>query len=468
MMQATTYSGYKLLHDGVLALADVEENGIVVDVEYCKKQQLHLKRRVEKLEAKIFKAPVIKKWRKEYGAKFNLDSKAQVAKVFKIDSAKQEVMEQLSDPVIQDIILRERLNKASNTYIANIVRETVDGLLHPFFHLHTTRSIRGSSSNINFQNQPVRIPLIRKIVRRAFKARQGHLIIEVDYSGQEVKIAACNHKDPEMIKEINDPSRDMHRDMAMMCYKVPKEQMTKDIRYCGKNQFIFPQFYGDYYVHNATDLWNSITTLKLKLNDSTPLLSHLKKQGIGTYKKFESHIKEVENYFWKEKFKVYAEWKLDIWDEYCRTGEVYLKSGFVCKGYMARNKVINMPIQGPAFHCLLWSLIEINNWLKLTNKKTKIIGQIHDSMVMDVHCKEVNEVMQKCEQVMTKDIVTYWPWIIVPLVIDAEFTPVNGSWYEKEEVKKAKCIKCGSDWMWLKNNSQWECPVCRTIHEIPF
>jgi len=470
-IQPTTYDGYKLLHEGVLALADIEENGMCIDIEYCKKQQNHLARRIKHLEKKLLKDKTVKKWKKKYGSQFNFDSDTQMAKMFNVDSAKQEVMEQIGDPIIDTLILRKRLSKARNTYVANYIREAVDGMLHPFFHLHTTRSIRSSCSNINFQNQPVRIELIKKIVRRAVIPRPGNIIGEIDYSGQEVKVATCNHKDPEMIKELNDPSRDMHRDMAMMCYKVPKDLMTSKIRYCGKNKFVFPQFYGDYYVHNATDLWNAITTLNLELKNGIPLHKHLKSNKLGTYSKFESHIKKVEKYFWEDKFSVYADWKQQIWDDYCDTGQVFLYSGFVCSGYMERNKVINMPIQGPAFHCLLWSLIKINKWLKETGKQTKVIGQIHDSIVLDIYPPELNEVIEKCRKIMTEDIVTHWPWLIVQLKIDVELTPVDGSWYLKEEVKRADCHECGSSWMWQKEDGDeeyWECPVCENIETVPF
>ena len=67
--------------------------------------------------------------------------------------------------------------------------------------------------------------------------------------------------------------------------------------------------------------------------------------------------------------------------------------------------------------------------------KSLIVGQIHDSIVGDVHRKERRNYLEICKQVMTIDVRKHWPWIIVPLSIEAEVAPVGGSWYEKKEVK---------------------------------
>lgn len=440
-----TYDGYKLFHDGVLALADVEANGMRIDIDYCERQMSHLDRRIEKLDKKLRKESEVKSFEKK-NKSLNFNSDQQLQNFFydhleietpedgkrKVD---QQALESFNLPIVEDILLYKRLGKAKSTYLANILNETVDGYLRPFFHLNLARSMRSSSSNPNFQNIPVRIKEIKKIVRKAFIPRPGNMLGEIDYSGAEVRCAACNHKDPEMIKEIKDPSRDMHRDMAMMCYKVPKKEMTSEIRFCGKNMFVFPQFYGDYYVRNATDLWDAISLLNLETKSGVPLKRHLKSKGIPNYRRFEKHLKTVEDYFWKEKFKVYDQWREDLWDYYCKHGHVNLKTGFQVKDLMTKNKVTNAPIQGPAFHWLLWSLIKLNRWLKESGKKTLIIGQIHDSIVLDICPPEKNEVIEKARYIMTKQIKLHWDWIIVPLKIDVELTPIDKSWYYKEEYK---------------------------------
>ena len=67
--------------------------------------------------------------------------------------------------------------------------------------------------------------------------------------------------------------------------------------------------------------------------------------------------------------------------------------------------------------------------------KTLIVGQIHDSIVSDVYQKELKNYLEIAKQVMTIDVRKHWKWIIIPLSIEAEVAPVNGSWYDKKEVQ---------------------------------
>lgn len=287
------------------------------------------------------------------------------------------------------------------------------------------------------------------------------MLVEIDFSGVEVRIAACYNQDPVLIKDIIDPTRDMHRDMAMECYKLGLDEVDKKTRYNGKNKFVFPQFYGDYYVSCARSLWDAIHIQDLKTKQGVPLKKHLRKKGIASYPKFESHIKSVEDYFWGERFRVYDKWKERHWEEYQRNGYVDLKTGFRCGGFMTRNQAINYPVQGAAFHCLLWCLIQLHSWMKKINSKSKIIGQIHDSIVIMMHPDELNKILKKAYRIMEKEIRAHWPWIIVPLEVETEATPINGSWYLKKEIVKEPC-SCGSNWIYKETK---ECPICQTVNQ---
>ena len=71
-------------------------------------------------------------------------------------------------------------------------------------------------------------------------------------------------------------------------------------------------------------------------------------------------------------------------------------------------------------------------WTKKNRMRTKIVGQIHDSIVADVHVDELDDFLAKTKQVMTKDVRREWPWVIVPLEVECEISDRN--WYEKKEV----------------------------------
>jgi len=476
-MAPTTFDAYKLMHEGTLALADIEEYGMRVDRDYIKRADRKLRIQIARQERKLLKLKEVKLWKKKYGNRFNLESNNQLSTIIydvlnlggetETKSVAVEALEQIDSPIVNQIVHYRRLKKTKNTYLKNYTREEVDGILHPFFHLSTVTSFRSSSSKINFQNQPVRIPFVKRFVRQAVVPRDGFAIGEIDYSGVEVTVAACYHKDKNMIADIIDPKRDMHRDMASECFKLDKKEVTKDVRYCGKNMFVFPQFYGDYYKTCATSMWNAINLLKLKTVNGTPLRVHLKKQGIRSYTQFEKHIQRVEDYFWNERYPDYAAWKDDHWESYLEKGYVTSLTGFTYSGLMSRNEAINYPIQGAAFHCLLWSLIRINRYIKKNNLKSRIIGQIHDSIVFEFWPPEINSLMQEVTRIATQNVRTYWSWIIIPLEIEFELCRPDESWFHKKEVVREEVCDCGMEWLYASEENgakKWECPLCGDVY----
>ena len=194
------------------------------------------------------------------------------------------------------------------------------------------------------------------------------------------------------------------------------------LRYLAKNRFVFPEFYGNYWKNCANDLWNGLDSQQRR------------DIGLTTLSGFEQHIEEVEDDFWNNRFKIYAKWKEATWTRYQRNGWVRLKTGFICKGNMRRNDVLNYPIQGTAFHCLLWSLIKINRYLNDNKMDTKIIGQVHDSVVLDLNPSEEKRLIPIIHKIMCKDIREHWDWITIPLDVEFELTKINESWDKKQEV----------------------------------
>ena len=139
--------------------------------------------------------------------------------------------------------------------------------------------VHNSSSMPNFQNYPVRDEQLKTIIRKAIIPRKGGQLLEIDYSGIEVRISVCVHKDPKMLEYINNPTTDMHRDMAMELFLLEEEEVSKESRYCSKNGFVFPQFYGDYYESCAKSIWQTVDKVKAVVKGSD--LSLKKHLGIS-------------------------------------------------------------------------------------------------------------------------------------------------------------------------------------------
>lgn len=325
------------------------------------------------------------------------------------------------------IVTIEHINKVVDVYdieVENTHNFVVEGIV-----------AHNSGDHPNFQNMPIRDKDAGRIIRSAIIPRKGQTIIGADYSGIEVRAASWYHKDPVMLSYIQDPSKDMHRDMASQIYMLTLEETSKEARFAAKNGFVFPEFYGDYWRNCAKTLWDFIASLNLKVKGTDiPLKTHLKSKGIKNLTHFENHLQRVENDFWNNRFMKYQEWKDIHVEKYEKNGYVDLLTGFRCQGIMSRNQVINYPVQGVAFHCLLWSLIQIHNTLKKEKWETKIIGQIHDELVADVHPDEKDDYLMLVEKIMCRDIKEHWPFIITKLDVEATATPIDGNWFLKKVV----------------------------------
>jgi DNA polymerase-1 len=459
MIALPSADAIQLINDGTVALSQVESNGVKIDTEYLEKAIRRARRRIEHHKNDLEDDEILKTWKKTYRTKFKFSSSEQLGHILFNEmgyechswtatgrpKTDEKSLRTVDSPFVQKYLEIKKLEKALSTYLLGIKKETdADGFCHPTFNLHLTRTYRSSSQAPNFQNMPVRDPKIGKLVRSAIVARPGGHIVEVDYSGIEVSVAACYHKDPTMIADIVDPERDMHRDMAAECFKLPPEDVTKMVRYCGKNMFVFPQFYGSWYMECAKNLWGAMAELKLETKDGRPMREHLKRKGIrklgdckvgekpkrGT---FEKHIQEVEDRFWNERYPQYTAWKKKWLRQYKKKGWIKTKTGFICRGFMVRNEIINYAIQGAAFHVLLYALTLLQKQLMRRKMNARIIGQIHDSIVADVPADELQDYLTLVRKVTTGTIPRRWPWIVVPLDVEAEVAPFESNWSLKEE-----------------------------------
>jgi len=450
--------GYQLLQDGLCELSMIEANGIRIDVPRLRKTKKKLTRRIKILRDELQEDEVWSDWRKRFGFKSNLGSRAQFATIlfdqmgFKATNTTdggrakmdEESLQDVDHPFVRKWSRMQKYEKTIGTFLKGIESQIVGDRLHPAFNLHTVRSYRSSSDSPNFQNFPVRDKEIAKIIRTLFIASDDHLLAENDFKGIEVSMSACYHKDPNFISYITTPGKDMHRDMAAQLYCLEPDQVSKDARYGAKNKFVFPQFYGDYFVTCAKSLWEWIEKGKLLGPDGEDLRIHMASHGIldrgacdpskkpvaGT---FEKHVKEVENDFWNNRFQRYGKWRKQWYDQYAELGHFDLKTGFRVHGAFARNAVVNYPVQGSAFHCLLWTLIRVNRKLRKYKMKSMLVGQIHDSLIGDIAVDELRDYLEIVEDVVTNDLRRHYTWINVPMVIEYELAPPGSSWHDKKE-----------------------------------
>lgn len=462
--------GYRLLHEGALACSAVEHAGIKVDIDYLHSTRKRIADEITEREDSIQSSPIWIAWKKRYGHSANLNSLDQMGVVlFEIVGLNSEgvrltakaqkyqldedALTRIDHPFCRDFLKIKKLQKIKSVYIEGILREAVDGFIHPRINLHIAKTYRSSYEQPNFQNIPIRNKEMGKMIRSAFIPRaEDRIIVEIDYKTLEVRIAYCYHKDPVMRKYLTDPNTNMHRDEAINLFKLKPEQIgDKTTRDAAKNQFVFPQFYGSVWFQCAPAIWERMIRSEWKVEGTNSLvIDHLKKHGIKKLgncdpdwirdnggpepRTWSAHVRNCERAMW-DKYSTYARWKKNWYNEYEQKGYFWGFTGFGWEGVLKRNDVTNYPVQSAAFHCLLQSLIEIQKRLSKRKMKSLIIGQIHDSMILDVVLKEKDEVLAICKEVMTNWLLKKWSWITIPLDIDAEAAPPGASWHFKEKVK---------------------------------
>jgi len=417
--------------------------------------------KIEKLRQNFQNTDLYVLWKKIFGTKLNTNSSVQLQKVLYdkmgltplkttptgAGSCDEESLEHLDNPALRKLLQIRKYSKLINTYLKNLRKETVKegefSYMHPGFNLHTVSTYRSSSNNPNFQNQPKHDKESMRICRKSIKARPGHQLMAMDFSKLEVGIAACYHKDPVMLEYLKSDHNDMHGDLAQQIFFISDTEWDKNVpeyallRNAAKSGFIFPQFYGDYYKNNAEGLrkWVKLGTGRWKpnqgvqLSDGKHISDHMIENGITSSAKFVQHLQGIESDFWNNRFRVYEKWKRRWLRQYQKQGYIRMYTGFRCKGVMRQNSIINYPIQGTAFHCLLWSLIQIEKEIK--DWDSRIVGQIHDEIVFDVLPKEQKELEKLVIEITTKRLPAEWKWINIPLQVDTDLFEIDGSWAEK-------------------------------------
>jgi uracil-DNA glycosylase family 4 len=440
-------------------LCTIQQNGIPVDTKYYKLKEEELDGQIEMLEKELSTFKEIRTFQNLFRKPFE-HSKAQDLKrllfnVLKFDkqslgttesgevSFDEKSLKELDHPICGIIVSLRKLYKIRDTYLSQFIREEVNGRIHPFFNLSIVRSYRSSSNSPNFQNIPKRDEYAKKVTRRGLITEKGGGTGEIDFSGIEVCTSAAYHQDPTFIQYLTEDGADMHRDNTCDLWLIPQKQVVKMLRFYTKNQWTFPQFYGDYFGSCAPQLWETcINKEKFKLTDGTPLIEHIRSKGIKTMEDFTEHCKDVEDKMWNQRFPVYTKWKKDINDFYCKHGYVETYLGFRYTGLLNKKQTTNYPIQGTAFHILLWSLNRIQAFITKEKLRSYICGQIHDSCIFQWFPEERDYLLDNMKKICSVDVLKEFKWINVPFSIDVELSEIDGNFSEMSTY-----VKKGDTWI---------------------
>jgi DNA polymerase-1 len=361
----------------VEVLADMEYEGVKVDEDTLRQLSVELEEGSAEIEKEIYKIA---------GVKFNIASPKQLGAILfdqmrLIEKPKktktgqyatgEEVLAYLANdhPIAARILEFRELQKLKSTYV-DALPELIskrDGRIHTSYNQAVAATGRLSSTNPNLQNIPIRTKKGREI-RKAFVPRDADFVMmSADYSQIELRILAAFSGDKNMIQAFRE-GKDIHSATAAKVFNVPLDEVTSEQR--GKAKSVnFGISYGQTAFGLSRNLGISRTEAQEIIN--------------SYFKEFNSIGEYMEKVISGARANEYVETILGR-RRYLR--DINSKNATM-RGFAERN-AINAPIQGSAADMIKVAMINIHNWMKKEKVKSKMILQVHDELVFDVHHSE--------------------------------------------------------------------------------
>jgi len=393
----------------VPVLASVEEAGIRVDADYLSELSSDMEKKLDMVKAEIYK---------QAGREFNINSTRQLSEIMfdemkmptKGMTAKKtgystdvRVLESLArDHEFPGLILQYRqLTKLKNTYIDAIPKliSPTTGRVHTSFNQAVAATGRLSSTDPNLQNIPIRTEEGRQI-RKAFIPRdKDHVLLVADYSQIELRILAHYSEDPGLISAFV-KKEDIHTRTAAEVYGLDLKDVTSDQRRAAKTAN-FAVIYG---------------VSAYGLAQQTDLDMEGAKQFIDTY--FERYP-GIRNYMDTTKESARERgFVTTLFNRRRYLPEIKSKNFNVRQ--FAERTAINTPIQGTAADMIKKAMIDIH--AKMGKLKSRMVLQVHDELVFDVHKDELDKLKKLVKNGMEKAVK-----LRVPVVVDMGVGP---NWLE--------------------------------------
>lgn len=374
----------------IRVLADMEIEGIKISPEYFSKYSLELEGRIDELTKKIYE---------EAEGEFNINSPKQLGEVLFINlnippvkktktgfSTDSEVLEKLAEQgyeIAKSILEFRKLSKLKSTYVDPLPKMVDENnRLHTTFNQTGTATGRLSSSDPNLQNIPVRTEEGMKI-RAGFIAKDGSVLLGIDYSQIELRVLAEISQDTNLIEAYSE-NLDLHSLTARKIFDLSEDALvTREQRDAAKT-VNFSIIYGK----TAFGLSQELKITPKEASDyitryfeQYPAVKHLEKEII--------EYAEEHGYV-----------------------ETYFKRKRIIEGINSKNRVIknqaermavNTVIQGTAAEVLKKVMINLYDLLK-DKEDIHMLLQVHDELIFEVEKEKVLEYKEKIEKIMRESI----------------------------------------------------------------
>ncbi|WP_343522523.1 DNA polymerase I [Pedobacter sp.] len=386
----------------VYVLADIEKEGVRIDIETLKAYSKELETEIVKFEQNVYD---------KAGVKFNLASPKQLGEVLfdrlqldpKAKKTKtgqyqtgEDVLTALASKsdIVQDILDFRQLQKLKSTYVdaLPLMVNPKTGRVHTSYNQAVAATGRLSSNNPNLQNIPIRTERGRE-VRKAFIARdENHILLSADYSQIELRIIAEISKEENMLDAFS-KGIDIHTATAAKVYGVSIEEVDATQRRNAK-AVNFGIIYGQ-----------SAFGLSQNLGIPRKEAAEIIEQYFIQYPGIKRYMSDTMNFARENGFV-----------ETIMGRRRYLRdinsANQTVRGFAERN-AINAPIQGSAADMIKIAMINIHKEMKAQNLQSTMTMQVHDELVFDVVRAE-KEVMKAIIQDKMANAIK----LTVPIVVE--------------------------------------------------
>ena len=384
----------------VPVLSRVERNGVKIDPAVLHAHSQEIAKRLIELEKKAYDIA---------GEEFNLSSPKQLQTILfekqgikplkktpgGAPSTSEEVLEELAlDYPLPKVILEYRgLAKLKSTYTDKLplMISPKTGRVHTSYHQAVTATGRLSSTDPNLQNIPVRNEEGRRI-RQAFIAPEDYLIVSADYSQIELRIMAHLSRDKGLLTAFAE-GKDIHRATAAEVFGLPLESVSSEQRRSAK-AINFGLIYG----MSAFGLARQLNIPRKEAQKYMDLY----------FERYPGVLEYMERTRTQAKEQGYGE-TLDGRRLYLPD----IKSSNGARRAGAERAAINAPMQGTAADIIKRAMIAVDGWLLSEKPRVRMIMQVHDELVFEVHKDDLEAVAKKIHELMESSTT-----LAVPLLVE--------------------------------------------------
>lgn len=368
-------------------LAEMEYEGLLVNQEELQIQKEDLNHRIMTLEKEIIDLA---------GRKFNVSSPKQLGEILFEDldlpngkktktgySTNVDVLNKLKGkhPIIEKILEYRQLTKLYSTYIVGLEQNLFDdGKVHTIYMQALTTTGRLSSLDPNLQNIPIRTEEGRQI-RKIFIAKKDQYLLGADYSQIELRVLASMANVSKLIEAFNEKI-DIHTKTAQEIFNTI--DITPEQRRAAK-AVNFGIIYGIGAWSLSEDIDVSPKEAQRFIDDYLYLYPEIKKymEDIVEYAKEHEYVETIMHR---------------------RRYIPELKSSVFTQRSFGERTALNAPIQGSAADILKKAMVDLHQYLKKENKKSKLLLQVHDELILEVPKDELEEMKEVVPNMMKKAV----------------------------------------------------------------